>query len=177
MREVAEALAAESKRVLEKIEWRDDVPLAASEREMEMAVRLPSASDVAHARKILAAVPGSGQLRERPQIYARETVLLAEGWPKTVQVPVQAMRIGSLGIATLPGEAFVELGIEIKSKSPFKPAMPIELANAYLGYIPTVEGHEQGGYETWRAKSSFLEKQAAPKIVASAIEQLRRLAG
>ena len=177
MREVAETLAAESRRVLDKIEWHDDVPLAASERELELAVRLPGAADVNQARKILASVPGAGQLRERPQIYARETVLLAETWPKTVYAPVQAMRIGPLGIATFPGEAFVELGMEVKAKSPFKPVMLIELANGYFGYIPTVEGHELGGYETWRAKSSFLEKQAAPKMVSSALEQLRRLAG
>ena len=68
------------------------------------------------------------------------------------------------------------MGLELKSKSPFKPTMLIELANDYRGYIPTVEGHELGGYETWRAKSSYLEKEAAPKFVASALRQLKSLA-
>jgi hypothetical protein len=55
--------------------------------------------------------------------------------------------------------------------------MVISIANGYNGYLPTPEQHKLGGYETWRAKSSFLEKQAAPKMVSSALEQLRRLGG
>ncbi len=81
-----------------------------------------------------------------------------------------------MGVATFPGEAFAELGLEVKAKSPFKPTMLIELANDYRGYIPTPEAHQNGGYETWRAKSSYLEVMAAPKMVASAVRQLERLA-
>jgi hypothetical protein len=65
--------------------------------------------------------------------------------------------------------------MELKSKSPFKPTMLIELANDYRGYIPTVEAFEAGGYETWRAKSSYLEKLAAPKLVAAALRRLSAL--
>jgi neutral ceramidase len=142
-------------------------------------VRLPSQTDVAAAKKTLASAVKEGdppQYRDRDAIYARETVLLSESYPKTARTPVQALRIGNMAIATFPGEAFVELGLEVKAKSPFKPTFLIELANDYRGYLPTVEGHELGGYETWRAKSSYLEKEAAPKMVASAIRQLEKLA-
>jgi len=101
--------------------------------------------------------------------------LLSEDWPAKLKAPVQALRIGELGIAAFPGEAFVELGLEVKAKSPFKSTLLIELANDYCGYIPTVEAHEMGGYETWRAKSSYLEKQAAPKFVAAALRRLNSL--
>ena len=124
------------------------------------------------ARKLLGLKPGP--FTGRAEIYARETMLLAD-YPRQVKTFVQAMRVGSMGIATYPGEAFVELGIETKAKSPFKTTMMVELANDYRGYLPTVEGHELGGYETWRAKSSYLEKQAAPKLVASAMRQLGML--
>ena len=60
---------------------------------------------------------------------------------------------------------------------PFQPTMMIELANDYRGYIPTPDAFETGGYETWRAKSSHLEKQAAPKLVAAALRQLASLPG
>ena len=109
-------------------------------------------------------------------MYARETVLLDRDYPATVKTPVQALRIGGLGIATFPGEAFVELGLEVKARSPFKPTLLIELANDYRGYLPTVEGHELGGYETWRAKSSYLEKEAAPKMVSAALRRLEAVA-
>jgi hypothetical protein len=175
MHKVAATLAAESYRTWRAIKFQDAVELAASEEELELGVRLPDAADVAAAHKILAAAPKGEQYRELPQIYARETVILSESYPATVRTVVQAMRIGSLAIATFPGEAFVELGMEVKSKSPFKPTMLIELANDYRGYIPTVEAFEMGGYETWRAKSSYLEKQAAPKLVAAVLRRLNEV--
>jgi len=176
MRQVADILAAESYRTWRAIEFRDWVELGASTEDIELGVRLPSSDDVAAARRLLATAPASGQLKERPHIYARETVLLS-GYPKSVRVPIQALRIGSLAIATLPGEAFVELGLEVKAKSPLRPTLLIELANGYHGYIPTVEGHQMGGYETWRAKSSYLEVEAAPKMVAAALRRLTAVAG
>ncbi len=176
MQQVADMLAAECYRTWRAIQFQEWAELGATEEELEMEVRLPSAAEVAAARKILAAASGSEQLRERPQIYARETVILGESWPRRVTAPVQAMRIGGLGIATFPGEAFVELGLEVKAKSPFKPTLLVELANGYHGYLPTVEAHELGGYETWPAKSSYLEKQAAPKLVAAALRRLGSLA-
>jgi len=178
MRRAADMLAAECYRVWRALSFEEWVKLDAAEEEVELEVRLPTAAEVAAARKTLAAASSSaGQLRERPQIYARETIILGEGWPRKVRTLVQAMRIGSLGIASFPGEAFVELGLEVKGRSPFRPTLAIGLANDYQGYIPTVEAHRLGGYETWRAKSSFLETTAAPKLVAAALRQLARLQG
>jgi hypothetical protein len=176
MRWVADVLAAESYRTWRTLRFHDWVELGASVEELEFGVRLPSAGDVARARKILDEAPKGEQLKQLREIYARETAILAESYPRTVRTPIQALRVGSLGIATYPGEAFAELGLEVKAKSPFQPTILIELANDYRGYIPTVEGHQNGGYETWRAKSSYLEVQAAPKMVASALRQLSRLA-
>lgn len=175
MRRVAEILAAESFRTWRNMEFTDAPALGSSLEEIEFGVRLPGNSEVEQARKILAAAP-PGELQKMPEIYARETVILAETFPKRVTAPVQAMRIGALGIGTFPGEAFVELGLDLKSKSPFKPTLIVELANDYRGYIPTLRGFAEGGYETWRAKSSCLEKEAAAKITASLQRQLGALA-
>jgi hypothetical protein len=40
----------------------------------------------------------------------------------------------------------------------------VSLANGYNGYLPTAEHHAAGGYETWRARSSYLEVGAAEQI-------------
>jgi len=101
----------------------------------------------------------------------KETLDLAS-YPKTVKTPVQAFRIGPVGIVTFPGEAFVELGLELKRASSMKPVFPIELANDYRGYIPTREAFGMGGYETWRAKSSCLEEQAASRLTSAALRRL-----
>jgi len=177
MYRVADIVAAEVYRVWRGMEFRDWVGLAASIEHLDLGVRMPGGGEVAAAQALLGEADLRSNFTERPKIYARETVVMHGAWPAVWTVPIQAMRIGALGIATFPGEAFVELGLEVKAQSPFKPTFLIELANDYAGYIPTVEGHRQGGYETWRAKSSFLEVEAAPKMVASALKQLRGLAG
>jgi hypothetical protein len=176
--QVCDILAVESLRLWREMKFESSVDLSASLEPVELGVRLPSPDQVAAARKLLDSAPAAERSRDHysevPHIYARETLLLA-AWPKTVRVPVQALRIGSLGLATFPGEAFVELGLEVRARSPLRPTMLIELANAYHGYIPTVEAHAHGGYETWRAKSSYLETGAAPKLVAAALARLQAL--
>ena len=62
---------------------------------------------------------------------------------------------------------------ELKAQSPFKPTAVFSLANGYNGYLPTPEHHRLGGYETWRAKSSYLEVDAAPKITSKLLELLK----
>jgi neutral ceramidase len=89
---------------------------------------------------------------------------------------VQAFRIGDLGLCALPGEPFCQIGLDIKAQSLFKPTMLVGMANDYAGYIPTEEQHALGGYETWRAKSSFLEGKAATVIRETALELLTALA-
>jgi hypothetical protein len=77
--------------------------------------------------------------------------------------------------AAIPCERFAETGLAIKQKSPFKQTFTIELANGYNGYLPTPEQHQLGGYETWRARSSHLETEAAPKIVDTVMALFERL--
>ena len=62
---------------------------------------------------------------------------------------VQAMRIGDLAVCAIPFEAFVEIGLDLKKRSPFPRTMVIGLANGRNGYLPTPEQHKLGGYETW----------------------------
>ncbi len=173
MRQVAAKLAEESERVWRGLLFHKHVPLRGAMEWLDLGVRRPSRDEFDQARNLIAAAPE--QATDIRQVYAKETIAIAN-YPPTVKAAVQALRIGDLGIATFPGEAFVELGLEVKRRSPLKPTFLIELANGYHGYIPTVEGHRQGGYETWRAKSSHLEVDAAPKMVDSAIRSLTRLA-
>ena len=49
-------------------------------------------------------------------------------------------------------------------------------ANGYNGYLPTPEQHQLGGYETWRARSSYLEVDAATKIQSTLLSLLREVA-
>jgi len=159
---VADAVAAEVHRVCQTIQYREWVPLSVAQKEIQLGVRLPSDADVAHAEQILAKAKGR-ELRGLEEVYAREIVLLKD-YPKEVSLLMQTLRLGDLGIAAIPCEVFAETGLAIKAQSLFKPTFTIELANGYNGYLPTPEQHKLGGYETWRARSSYLEAEAAPKI-------------
>jgi neutral ceramidase len=171
---VADSVARAAHAAFKDIRHRDWVPLAMVEKEIELGVRLPNEEDLTRARGILASAEGKG-LRSLPEIYARETVLLAK-YPETVRARLQAIRIGDLGIAASPCETFVSIGLDIKKKSPLQPTFTIELANGYNGYLPTPEQHQLGGYETWRARSSYLEVNAANKITAELLALLNKVA-
>jgi hypothetical protein len=171
---VADRVARAAFAAYKTIRHRDWVSLAAAEKDIELAVRRPSAADVAAARAIIAKAKG-GVLRTLPEVYARETVLLAK-YPEKVPVRLQALRVGELGIAAVPCEVFVEIGLEIKKRSPLRPTFIIELANGYNGYLPTPEQHALGGYETWRARSSYLEVNASRRITATVLDLLKQVA-
>lgn len=159
---VAASVADAAYQAYQKIEYRDWVPLKTAQAEIELGVRLPPADDLAAAKKMLKGA-GAPPYAKQPEIYARETVLMAE-YPATVKVILQAFRIGDLGIVSSPCETFVETGLALKQESPLKQTFCIELANGYNGYLPTPEHHDLGGYETWRARSSYLAVDAEPKV-------------
>jgi hypothetical protein len=171
MLEVAKSVADSAYAAFEKIEYRADLPIAVAARELDLGVRKPDAAELARAHEIMSSPEQliNGNLSARDAIYARETLQLRE-YPDTVPVRLQAYRLGDLCILTTPCETFVEIGLELKELSPFGTTMVIELANGYNGYLPTPQQHQWGGYETWRAKSSYLEVDASVKVVAAFTE-------
>ncbi|MGH9160395.1 MAG: neutral/alkaline non-lysosomal ceramidase N-terminal domain-containing protein, partial [Vicinamibacteraceae bacterium] len=155
MQRVAHDVADEAMRVYEMLEHERGVGVDARTTELTLGVRLPSAEDLDRARRIVAQADGPN-MQAREEIYARETLFLSE-YPARVPVILQALRIGTLVIGAIPCEVFVEIGLELKKKSPFPHTFTTSLANGYNGYLPPPEHHELGGYETWRARSSYLE--------------------
>src|SRR6266516_1891056 len=49
------------------------------------------------------------------------------------------------------------------------------LANGCSGYLPPPDQFALGGYSTWRARSSYLETGAEPKIVTTLNELLQQV--
>jgi hypothetical protein len=173
---VGEDVAQAAFAAYKTIKYYDWVPLVVEEKVLTLGVRMPSAAEVSEAKEFLAkANLPDGKPRTVPEVYAREAIILSE-LPSTREVKLQAMRIGGLGIAAFPNEVFGSTGLSIKSKSPLKPTINIELANGYFGYLPPPDQFPLGGYTTWRARSSCLEVQAEPKIAATALELLNCVA-
>ncbi len=164
MHSIAEVVAQAACKAYHNIRWLDWVPLDVRESELELKVREPK---VEWAKKTMAEVD-AGRVKANSQtgVYAREQLLLAE-LPRTVSLKLQALRVGSLALVGIPCEVFAITGLRIADASPFEHTFTVMLANGYNGYLPPPEQMVMGGYTTWLARSSYLEVEAEPKIVAA----------
>jgi hypothetical protein len=164
-------------RAWEKLAWKSTAPLASRERDISLAVRKATPAELERAQKLVATIPRDkdGQFSDRKAIYAREAVLL-DAYPDKVPLKLQAHRIGGLTIAAIPCEVFVEIGLDLKASKRLDQHFTISLANGYNGYLPTPEHHKLGGYETWRARSSYLETGASTAITKELKELLADVA-
>lgn len=98
---------------------------------------------------------------------------VVSGEPWRLPVEIQVFRLdNNTAIVTLPGEIFVELGLELKRQSPFSNTMVIELANAWIKYVPTMSAFEEGDYE---ALNSRLPPGSGEIIVKEALSILNDL--
>lgn len=86
---------------------------------------------------------------------------------------VQVIRLDrDTAIVTLPHEVFVELGMAIKSASPFRTTIVVSLANDIDFYIPTRRAFEEGHYEPTTCP---LEPGCGELVVKTAVELLNEL--
>jgi hypothetical protein len=135
-------------------DYQQDAPLDMVQRQIVLRRRRPTAEQIARAKKIVAMTDEAevAKLPRLAQAYARRTLALAQA-DEPLEVQLQAIRIGDLAVCTIPFETFVEIGLELKRRSPFDRTMVVGIANGSHGYLPTPEQHRLGGYETWLGTS------------------------
>lgn len=173
IRIVASRVADRVHAALDDVEYRTSVPLAMAQSILTLNVRKPTSEQVTRAKSFLAEEDES-KLPRRAKAYAQWTVMLDEHHG-TEELVLQAVRVGDVGITSIPCEVFVEIGLRLKEKSPLQPSFTIELANGHQRYLPTPRQHDLGGYETWMG-TNILEKQASEKIEARLLELLAKVA-
>jgi len=160
------------------IQYKSAISLAMIQAELSLGVRKPSSKQIARAEKVWDDYKKNPSQKfggsTNPIVYARETLALAKH-PDHRDIILQAIRIGELSIVSSPCETFAETGLAIKRRSPFNDTFTIELANGSDGYLPTIEQHGYGGYETWSARSSLLEVTAERKIRSTLLDMLKEL--
>ena len=97
-----------------------------------------------------------------------------DGGPKSVRVPLQAISFGGITLATLPGEAFCEYGLAFRKMTKDE-VMPVGYANGNIGYIPTAEAYNEGGYEVDNAIRYYDVKMIGPgseQVIMDAMKSL-----
>jgi neutral ceramidase len=177
IRVVAQKTADAAWFALRKIErHQGEVRLAMLERNVPLKYRRPSEEEVAQARAFLAVKDKDAieQLPRLAQNYAHSTLRAAERTEDTLTVKLQAIRIGDTAVCGIPFEAFVEMGLELKGRSPFPHTVVVGLANGRHGYLPTTEQHPLGGYETWLGTNS-VQEDAARILTEHLVEMLHAL--
>jgi neutral ceramidase len=171
-------LAQKVYQTLQNVSWELNPALAVQFTELELGIRKPSATELAKATQIVIDTENYNHLDLSPEsmvkIYAREQVLLNE-YPETSVSAIQAIKIGNLIIGALGGEFFAETGLWLKQQTADKNYFTICLANTYDGYILPSHEIEKGGYESWRARSSYLEVEAESKIRNELLGMIKKM--
>lgn len=143
-----------------------EVKLAVTKRDVHLPLN-PIIVPLAEAQGAIANHPNpesDDAMWERAMLgLAKETQGMEQGYP----VEIWAMRLGEMGIVALPGEVLVEIGMQIKQRSPFPVTMVVSLANGYIGYLPTDNACREGGYEpNWSPVGPGTERVLVETAVA-----------
>lgn len=140
-----------------------------------------SDDDVEMATRILDAAPGDEpeawfSFSARGPVPARlgrryaEYVHLLQDLPATQPTVLGVLSIGDLCLIAMPGEVFVEHGLRLKRSSPYEVTAVVGLANDCVGYLPTLEAFELGGYEAWRTPISWTAPGTGEAMVEAVLE-------
>lgn len=88
---------------------------------------------------------------------------MRKGEPNLKQeIQIQVMRVGSTALIAIPGEPFIEIALAIKARSKFKHTIVAGYSNGCIGYMPTPEAIEKGGYEVESAYKYYDIAPLAP---------------
>jgi len=180
VRLVAAKTADAAWRAVKKIDVYDENPkLAILQRKVTIRYRKPSTEDVERARQLMALTAKERDaINKRCSSVAAATRRYAEpDMTPSEDVIVQALRVGDQAIVTMPFEVLVEIGLEVKRKSPFPRTFLISLANGSHGYLPPPNQHQLGGYETWLTSAHFAEDTSVilSKNLLEMLAELREL--
>lgn len=92
--------------------------------------------------------------------------------PYAFEAEVMTITIGDqLAFIGMPGEIFVEHGLVLKIKSPFKYTFLNALANGGIGYVPTLKALSEGAYGA-SPTSTRCTPGSGEALVSSALRQL-----
>lgn len=102
--------------------------------------------------------------------YAGETEKYND---RIMEIELQGIRIGDAVFIAVPAEVFVEIGLQLKSRAPYKTYI-VGIANGYIGYLPTSESYQAGGYEVVSARCA---PEAHELLIEKSIELEKQLFG
>lgn len=139
-----------------------------------------AASAEAHARAIAATIDHITftAIRTGPFKHIREEIqLYPRIFPDAPPVPdcmarINIICIGDLSIVFLPGEPFVQTGLDIEARSLFKYTLVAGYGENSIGYIPPEYAFKEGGYETGPGRWSYVDANAEALLKQDVLNML-----
>ena len=154
-------VGGEALKVAESIETQPDLALNVASEHVHIPVRqLPEAGELrdmlSESKKKLAELEEGGETSYQQLMNAYILLEWAQDALEVVEtrqtvdhldMEIQAARINDAVLVAIPGEIFVDIGLNIKRGSPYPHTFVIEMANGATCYLPTQKAFEKGGYE------------------------------
>lgn len=157
---MGKALGCEAVKIMELVDLIDEARFSVASTMIQLKLR---------------PIPSPSGSRDIDKLTLRIRQLIDRSFPHGVaDVSIRGFRIGDLGVVALPGELFVELGLSIKKMSPFRYTMIAGCSTSELGYIPTANAYDEGGYEV-SIPVCLVEKGSGEKLVEASVDFLRKL--
>jgi hypothetical protein len=150
----------------------DDIHVSAANQTISVETRRPDKERLEDAKNVV----NDSDASLRDHVLARSVISFAEYQADhpTVDIEVQAIRVGDTTIVGLPGEPFVDFGLRIREQLP-GPTFVAGYTNNLIGYIPTPKAFENGGYETTAGWVSRFTPSTGDELANAAIELGRSL--
>jgi hypothetical protein len=154
--------------LLPKLDWRKDLALGARSKTLDLPFRKVSPEEIA------GTIRGTQRFIDSKLYDKNMPAVLEKMKQRGVQkAEVQALTLGEYACVSLPGELFVELGLELKERAHPRRALPFGLANGMVGYVPTRDGMKRGGYETTFCGWSNLAPESGEMLIDAAVALIK----
>ena len=170
--------------VLKQLVYQGDSGLDYATRTIKIPLRQVTAQQLEEAKQLLAEHPTpiwkeglEGIAAHWDWMYAVMRLDLDKLYRQSpfFEYEIQAFKIGDFALVALMGELFVEGQLRLKLESPAARTFVAHMSHGYVGYIPTPQALERGGYETWTSNGSKLVPEALDMIVDNSVDLLKGL--
>jgi hypothetical protein len=153
--------------ILQAAEARIDLPLQAYEA---ARIRRFAAAFIRRYSRF----PGAARFADDWETRAIKERAAVRANPRLEDVPVQAMAIGKIKLAALPGEVYSAYTAGLRRD--FDPLIPVGYANGVVGYIPTRQAYADPlDYGAWCAPAFYGTFPFRPDVGAVLTRSVRRL--
>jgi len=182
-RRMGAVLSERARAVVDSLEFSPQTTLDARIQRIPLPLREVPPEELAWAEGVLAADPqptwtDDSHTAIHPDWMAAASIysvhLMRRRGPD-LDYELQVLRIGDAAVVGMPGEPFVEGGLQVKLQSPADPTYIAHCTSQYVGYIPTRDALTRGGHEVNTRYWAKLTPDALDLAVTGALDLLNRV--